>query len=285
MGSLKEIKRRISAARGTQKITHAMKLVSAARLRAAQNAALEGRAYADELTQAVVRISKRLGPGAPSLWRRPARLDALDALVITSDRGFCGSFNENLLRNVHEGARLHEEHNIKIKMLVIGKKGAQYLEEKGYDVFRINDKDGIEVAVSEASEVMGDRFVTGETSGGVVCFNRFLSTSKYEPEIWDLLPLFSRGQGEERSLEYKYEPSKEEALNFFAKRIISTTIRQAILESKVSELAARIVAMTSASKNASDMIAHLTGLYNKARQENITLELLDVVGGANALSG
>lgn len=284
MRSLKDIKRRIVAARGTEKITHAMKLVSAAKLKAAQTAALLGRPYAEALTETVARISRRLGPEAPSLWRRPSELRCFDALVITSDRGFCGSFNETLLRWVKDGIVLHESHNMNVKIFVIGKKGFQYFKSNDADVTKIDDGQGVDEAIAAAAKIMEERFVSGESSGSVVCFNKFISSSKYEPEIWDLLPLFTRGEGAERQMEYKYEPDKFEALEYFARRILLTTIRQAYMESKSAELVARILAMTSASKNARDMIMHLTGLYNRARQENITLELLDVVGGANALS-
>jgi len=283
MKSLKEIRRRIEVVRGTQKITRAMKLIAAARLKAAERAALGGRDYAIEIHRSVERISKRLGARAPEMWRRMPSLNCMDVLVVTSDRGLCGGFNENLLRFVEEGCREHECHNIPVKLYAIGRKGWIYFKNRGYDVELVPSDGGYDKISRWVVNAMMLRFLAGESAGGFVCFNRYISATRYEISSWNMLPLYSHGDELEKEIEYIFEPERDLALDFFASEMLMSTVRQSMLESKASEHAARIIAMTSASKNADDMVKHLTGLYNRARQEAITSELMDVVGGAEAL--
>ncbi|MBT3181522.1 MAG: ATP synthase F1 subunit gamma [Deltaproteobacteria bacterium] len=283
MQSLKDLRRRILATRDTLKIVRSMKLIAAAKLRGAQAAATKGRPYALELHRSVQRISGRLGADAPEMWRRPDHIGCLDTLVITSDRGMCGGFNENLLRFVEWGCYEHETHNIPVKLYVIGRKGRQFLKTSGYDVERVPSEGGTEKAVRWVVNNMMLRFLSGESSGGFVVFNKYLSSTKYEVTSWNLLPLYTRNWGRGDDVEYIFEPERDLALDFFASEFLMETVRQAIVESYAAEQVARIMAMSSATKNADDMIAHLTSLYNKARQEAITSELMDIVGGAEAL--
>ncbi len=284
MQSLKDLKRRIQTARDTRKIVRSMKLVSAAKLRGAQTAATKGRPYAMELHRVVQRISGRLGADAPEMWRRPSQIGCLDTLVITSNRGMCGGFNENLLRFVEWGCYEHEIHNIPVKLYVIGRKGLQFLKSSGYDVEHVPSDGGTEKMVRWVVNDMMLRFLSGESSGGFVVFNKYLSSTKYEVTSWNLLPLYTRSWGRHDDIEYLFEPERDLALDFFASEFLMETVRQAITESYAAEQVARIVAMSAATKNADDMIAHLTSLYNRARQEEITSELMDIVGGAEAIS-
>lgn len=283
MASLKDIRRRILAVKNTQKVTRAMKLVAAAKLKRAQRIAAEGRAFSDALFETVQRVSRRLGRSAPPLWMRPNELACIDLLAITSDRGLCGGFNENLMRAVMDGVEDHISHNIAVKTFIIGKKGLQHAARCGLDFEAVSLESGVAEGIDAIVKTLVDRFLSGESSGCNIAFNRFISAAKQQITFWNLLPLYYRGDEAERNLEYLYEPAREEALHALCEEALRNSIRQALRESAAAELAARMAAMDGATKNADEMIAHLTSVYNRARQETITSELLDIVNGAEAL--
>ena len=283
MASLKDIKRRIHAVRGTQKVTRAMKLVAAAKLKRAQQTAVDAREYSSNLYKVAMRVSRRLGSRAPLMWRRPQKLNCLDLIVITSDRGLCGGFNENLLRLVEDGIQVTRGIGIDVKIFAIGKKGVRYFKKKGYDFESPAENMSDEEVVSWLTKRTMERFEKGESAGSNIAFNRFISASKQEVEFWNLLPLQKRGSLLERNLEYLYEPVREEALDNLCISTVMGSLRLVLLESRAAELAARMLAMDNATKNADDMISHLTFVYNRARQESITSELMDIVSGAEAL--
>ena len=283
MSSLKQIRRRIQAVRSTQKLTRAMKLIAAARIKKSEEAALRARPYTAGLHEVVARVSKRLGSRAPVMWRRPVKLDVLDVLVITSDRGFCGGFNENLLSEILDGYEEHITHNIDIKFYVLGRQGIKYLKSRGHDVVEVPTEGGDEGIINWVLSQMIGRYCDGECAGGHVCFNRFGSATHCEPTFWGLLPLYERGDDKERHMEYLYEPDRQSTLDYLCVEMLTSSIKQALLESRASELAARLTAMDGATRNADEMIAHLNAEYNKRRQEAITSELMDIVCGAEAL--
>jgi len=283
MYTQKEIKRRIEAVRNTQKITRSMKLVAAARLKGAQVRALADRPYTSALHGVTTRVSRRLGRAAPALWRRPSALQCIDLIVVTSDRGLCGGFNENLLRQVEEGILEHLTHNIEVKNFVIGRQGVKWLTGRGYDVVEVPTEGGIDSIIKWVLQRVSDRCVGGRSAGCNIGFNRFVSASKQKVTFWNLLPLSHRGFQREHSIEYLYEPMRDKALDMLAAQSLVSTLKQAVLESEASEHAARMTAMDAATKNAEDMIAHLRSVYNRARQESITSELMDIVNGAEAL--
>lgn len=283
MASLKDIRRRIAAVRGTQKVTRAMKLVAAAKLRRAQMTAHDARAYASELHDMAMRISARLGPRAPTLWRRPQKLECLDIVVVTSDRGLCGGFNENLLRLLGDGVADLADHGIASNLFVIGRKGIRYCRARGLEVEAVPMEGDAQAVASWLVERLAARYGSGQSAGANVIFNRFVGATRYEPVFWNLVPLHRRGDQRVRHLEYLYEPEREAALEALALASLRGTLAQVILESGAVELAARMSAMDNATRNADEMIAHLTFVYNRARQETITRELIDIVGGAEAL--
>lgn len=283
MASLKDIKRRISAVRCTQKVTRAMQLVAAAKLKRAQNAAQDARSYTGGLYETTMRVSRRLGDRAPLLWRRSHEINSIDVVVITSDRGLCGGFNENLLRIVDDGIGGMAEHNIEVKIYALGKKGSKYLTRKNHNVEEIVPKQSDKETALWLGSKMIERYKSGKTAGSVLAFNKFVTTAKQAPTFWNILPLYKRGTERERFLEYLYEPERAEALDDLCKLFVEATLRQAILESRAAEYAARMIAMDNATKNADDVIANLTFIYNRARQNAITSELMDIVGGAEAL--
>lgn len=283
MASLKDIRRRIGAVKGTQKVTRAMKLVAAAKLRRAQQTAIDSRAYATELYDMAMRVSQRLGPNAPFLWRRPQAIDCVDIVVVTSDRGLCGGFNENLLRRLEGGIATTEDHSIAVKLFVIGKKGVRHCRARKLDMEVVPVEDGDEAAATWIIDRILQRYKNGDSAGANILFNRFSGAASYEPLFWNLVPLFRRGSDRDRYMEYLYEPLREDVLDGLAMATLRATLLQIMMESRGAELAARMAAMDSATRNADDMIAHLTFVYNRARQETITRELIDIVGGAEAL--
>lgn len=283
MASLKDIRRRINAVRGTQKVTRAMKLIAAARLKRAQQRALDARTYASELRASALNISRRLGVNAPLFFQRPKEINHIDLVVVTSDRGLCGGFNENLLRAIDDEILNAREHNITTTLFVIGRKGIRYTKLKGYDVHAVVLGNDTAKSAAELTGVLAERMRAGKSAGCNVAFNRMAGSSQHKIKFWNLLPLYQRGKSSERFLEYFYEPEREEVLENFCMESLKSSLSLAVLESNASELAARMTAMDSATKNAADMIMELTFEYNRRRQETITKELIDIVGGAEAL--
>ena len=282
MLSQKEIRHRIEAVRSTQKITRSMKIVAAAKLKGAQRRALADRPYTSALHGITTRVSKRLGRDAPVLWRRSRFLECVDLIIITSDRGLCGGFNENLLRGVEEGILEHLTHNIEVKNFAIGRQGVKWLTRRGYDVVEVPAEGGNDSIIKWVLERVSSRCTDGQSSGCNLAFNRLVSASQHKATFWNLLPLSYRGYDREHNIEYLYEPMRKTSLDMLAAQALVSTLKQALLESEAAEHSARMAAMDAATKNADDMIAHLTSVYNKARQEAITSDLIDIVNGANA---
>lgn len=285
MSSLKTIRRRIQSVKNTQKVTKAMKLVAAAKLKRAQRDALAARDYSDGIRGIVRRISMRAGSQAPPLMRRRDDIRSLDVLVVTSDRGLCGGFNENLLLSVLEGIHEHTSHGIDVRIFVVGKKGWQYLSRRYEKVERLikgDDESGGDFC-GRIAAMLTKRFLSNESDGAYIVLNRFKSAARQEISYWNFLPLHWRGRMPDRLLDYIYEPARTPVIDALAERMLSRSVEQAMLESSAAELAARMVAMDNATKNADEMISHLTLEYHKARQSAITTELLDIVGGAEAL--
>lgn len=286
MLSLKTIRRRIQAVKNMQKVTKAMKLVAAAKLKKAQRDALAARYYTDNLRDVIVGVSRKAGFKAPPLMRRRKIVSNVDILTITSERGLCGTFNENLLRSIFEKIKDHLSSDIKVNLFMYGKKGYQYCRGKNISLIKTEEMEGenIEDQSKRLALLFTDRFLKNESDGAYLAFNRFVTTARQEISFWDFLPLHWRGTGPERYQDYIYEPSRQEVVEDLAREMLSRSIFQAFLESNAAELAARMIAMDKATKNANDMISHLTLQYHKARQAAITSELLDIVGGAEALA-
>lgn len=285
MQSLKIIRRRIQSVRNTQKVTRAMKLVAAARLKRAQREAIEAREYTEGLHGMIKRISMRAGPEAPPLMRRRKDIKNLDVLILTSDRGLCGGFNENLLIRVLDGVEEHASHGIDVNLFVVGKKGWQYLKRRYSKVERMMraDDENDAAFAGRTTAILTKRFLSYESDGAFIALNRFYSAARQEPTFWDFLPLHWRGRTPDRLLDYTYEPGRDIARDSLMRRMLARSIEQAMLESAAAEFAARMLAMDNATRNADEMISHLTLEYHKARQSSITAELLDIVGGAEAL--
>ncbi len=287
MSSLKDIRKRIASVKNTQKITRAMKLVAAAKLKRSQDAAIRARDYANEMEELVYRASRSVGAEAPELMRRHYRAGSLDLLVIASDRGLCGGFNEILFRRVDEIMTMHQRHGIDIKLFVYGRKGINACEKRKICIAQAEEVGG-EMANAEwvrgIAQTLVRRFLDGHADGSFIAYNYFKSAVTQQVLFKDLLPFHQRRKDRRYQVEYLYEPSRAAILDELVQSALVALIMQAFRESHVSELAARMMAMNAATKNGDDMIEHLTMMYHRARQAAITRELMDIVNGAEALA-
>ncbi len=288
MASLRDIRKRIQSVKSTQKITKAMKMVSAAKLRRAQDAILTARSYAERLYDVIASLAARVETKTHPLLQDREEKKKLLLLVFTSDRGLCGAFNSNLLKQVEAYVR---ENSVKypdgIEMMVIGRKGVEYLKKRKYNVIEswtnIYQKEQYETAREIGEKVIG-RFVNGDCDEVVIVYNKFRSAISQVPTFLKLLPVDPIEIPENvPKTEYIYEPDKESLINELLPRNVYTQLHRGVLESIASELGARMTAMDNATNNARDMIDKLTLLFNKTRQASITKELMEIIGGAEAI--
>ncbi len=282
MPTLKEIRARIKTAKNIQQITKAMKLVAAARLKRATDRVLEARPYADKMRQLMGSISSAGElPPHPLMDKRPVKRAAI--IVITSDRGLAGGYNTNLNRKVVDFVKEHSD--ISFRLVTVGKKGMQFFGKRGYSLVH-----SISVPASGArledcaivSRVARDLFVSGEVDAIYVSYAKFFSAIRQVPQIVQLLPI-EPPAGETASSSYEFEPEPEELLGSLLPRYFQTLLWQSMLEATASEFGSRMTAMTAATDNAGKMIQNLTLRANRERQASITKEILEVVGGAEAL--
>lgn len=288
MASLRDIRKRIQSVKSTQKITKAMKMVSAAKLRRAQDAILTARAYAEKLYDVIASLSARIETKThPLLQVREEKKKQL-LLVFTSDRGLCGAFNSNLLKQVEAYVRENiAKYPDGIEIFVVGKKGTEYLKKRRYNVTEswvgVYQKEQYETS-REIGEKIIEKFVSGECDEVVIVYNKFRSAISQVPTFLKLLPVDPIDIPENiPKTEYIYEPDKQTLIDELLPRNVYTQLHRGILESIASELGARMTAMDNATNNARDMIDKLTLLFNKTRQASITKELMEIIGGAEAI--
>ncbi len=290
MATLKAIRRRISSVKSTQQITRAMKFVAAARLRRAQEALFNARPY----HEAMLRLAESLlfterGAFAP---REDARRRTL-LMVIASDRGLCGGYNTNLLQKAEEIARRLRGEGLEVRAFAVGRKAADHLR-RGRDSFigeRINNTPRLAtmgLARDLAARILSE-YRAGEIVEADVVYSHFRSALSQRPSHEQLLPVTEPAEEAKtrapRPLEYLIEPSRAALIPLVLRNYLEDSIFHALLEAEASEHGARMTAMDSATNNASEMISRLTLEMNRARQAAITKELMDIVGGAEALRG
>lgn len=302
MANLKAIRKRISSVRSTQKITRAMKMVAGARLNRAQQRILALRPYAVKtghvLAEVTAAANRRLEEGGGSgvdadhpLLARRAENNVL-ILVITSDRGLCGAFNTNILRLAERQWREREAQGQKVQIAVIGRKGRDYFKRRNAPVMHVFagiwDRLDLEQARTVARVVLKP-FLSGEVDAILLVYNEFKSamTQRVVCEPLFPLPITEVEEAAEPALEreFIFEPNKEALLERLVPMYVEISVLRSLLESMASELGARMTAMDSATKNAAEMIDRLTLSYNRARQAAITTELMEIIGGAEALKG
>ena len=285
MATLKIIRKRITSIRNTQQITKAMKMVSAAKLRRAQEAALLARPYADKMNEILINLSARVSRSAhPLLATREEK--RIQLVLVTSDRGLCGGYNANLVRAAEAFIRQHGAGK-EILLVLVGRKGADYYRrrrgETGERYLNFLSTPAEELAAVIAEKLI-TRFVDGETDAVYLIYSHFRSALSQVPTVEKILPVaLSETQEPEQLTEYLYEPGAEELLSSLLPKITEIKIQRALLEATASEHGARMTAMDSATTNASKMMGSLTLQMNRARQASITRELMEIVGTAEAL--
>jgi len=284
MPSLKALRKRIATVRSTQQITRAMKMVAAAKLRRAQEAAERARPYAAKLTEMFAAVAAGVEPEAhPLLARRPEQ--RIDLLVLTSDRGLCGGYNANLLRFAAGFVRQHG--GAETAVVVVGRKGLEYYRRRSARV--VAHRQGIltTAPTAMAAELAGEvtrRFVAEETDAVYLVYTRFRSALSQLPSVAPVLPVAAPST-DAPVADYIFEPKRPELLARLLPRYIEVLVTQALLEAIASEHGARMAAMENATRNAGEMIDRLTLSMNRARQATITKELMEIVSGAEALKG
>ena len=287
MATLKAIRKRIGSVRNTQQITKAMKMVSAAKLRRAQESAVQARPYAEKMTELLKNVSARVSSEAhPLLTAREEKKITL--VLFTSDRGLCGGYNANLIRSAETFIRQHSGGQ-EIELTLVGRKGADYFRRRGAKIVdRYIDilHQAADELAAEIAQKLISRFISGETDAVYILYSRFRSALSQVPTLEKLLPVALAATSEaeaQQQTEYLYEPGVQQLLASLLPRITDVAVQRALLEATASEHGARMTAMESATGNAAKMIGSLTLQMNRARQASITRELLEIVGTAEAL--
>ena len=291
MPSLKDLKNRIESVKSTRKITKAMQMVAAAKLRRAQDAAEAGRPYAERMNAVLGSLARGVGDSetAPRLLRGTGSDETHLLVVMTAERGLCGGFNANIAKLARAHARELEGRGKTVKILTVGKKGRDALRRDLGDHF-VGHVDLTEVkrvgyadAARIASDVLG-RFDAGEFDVATIFFSRFENVVSQIPTAQQVIPFQPpEGEGDGEAALYDYEPSEEAILADLLPRGVATAIFSALLENGASEQGARMSAMDNATRNAGEMIDKLTIEYNRSRQAVITNELIEIISGAEAL--
>jgi F-type H+-transporting ATPase subunit gamma len=287
MATLQDIRRKIGGVKKTQQITKAMNMVAAAKLRGAQVRMENFRPYAGKFLEVINNLAPRIDPEAfPLMAQRPVQ--KVELISLTADRGLCGSFNVNLINNAEKFIKAKKSEQLGVSLVSVGKKGADYFRRRNVEVrsryidlfshFDMTTASGIGRDVIE-------NFLSGCSDEVYILYGEFVNMAVQRPKLLRLLPI-STLTGEETSemaLDYIYEPSATGIFQELLPRYINVLVYRGMLENAASEQAARMTAMDNATRNCKDLINSLTLIYNKARQGAITKELMDIVGGAEAL--
>ncbi|GAB6159029.1 ATP synthase F1 subunit gamma [Desulfotomaculum varum] len=282
MPSARDLRRRIKSIKSTQQITKAMKMVAAAKLRRAQEAAESARPFALKIKDVLSRVAAASGGAShPLLEVREIKRSAY--IVITADRGLCGGFNANVLRRAANEVK--EVPNPAI--IAVGRKSRDYFSRRGFDVAASYVRLGETIQFSQAKEIakfVMDKYISGQFDEVYLIFSEFINVLSQRPTKVKLLPVETPAEESKGpKVEYIFEPSAESVLASLLPTYVETTVFRAMLEAKAGEQGARMTAMDSATKNAKELIHKLTLSLNRARQAAITKEISEIVGGAAAL--
>ncbi len=290
MPTLRDIKRRIAGVKSTQKITKAMKMVAAAKMRRAQESIMAARPYARKMAEMLRDLTASIDPALfPHL--APREINAVAIVVVTADRGMCGAFNSNIFKAV----TAHIEANYKelaaeggVKLIMAGKKGAEYFTKRGYTIYakHVGIYQGLNFGTAQriAQEVV-DGFNKGDFDKVEIVYNEFKNAAQQRLTVEQFLPLLpqEKNHASHKKIDYIYEPTGDAIIQSLVPKHLNFQMWRVLLESNAAEQGARMTAMENASTNARDLIRVLELNYNKARQAAITKELLEIVSGAEAL--
>jgi F-type H+-transporting ATPase subunit gamma len=289
MATLRDIRNKISAVKKTQQITKAMNMVSAAKLRGAQQRMEGFRPYAQAFNLMLGNMAGRVEPESHPFFQKTEPVTRVGLVLMTADRGLCGSFNVNLINTAVKFMREKEAAGIDVSLICVGRKGRDFFRRRKTEIAAqfvdVWNKFDFSNAVTVAREIM-NTFLSGEVQEVHLIYATFVNMAVQRPKLVKLLPI----QPEEAvetgpTMEYLFEPPMEQFLEFLLPKYINVQVYHGFLENSASEYAARMTAMDNAQSNCKEMITQLTLVMNKARQATITKELMDIVGGAEALKG
>ena len=291
MPSLKDLKNRIGSVKSTQKITSAMKMVAAAKLRKAQEQAIASRPYCSSMEKIVSSLANKLIDNAPELLKGKKDIKKQLLVVFSADRGLCGGFNGSISRAVKLEVKKSKDLGIETKLLFVGRKSADTLkkdfQQHIVDIVTGNSTNPIYSDALSISSKIVDLYHRDEFGSCKIIFNKFISAITQEVTLKSLIPIETNNEdvshNNKVSSVYEYEPSEEVILEELLNKNIATQLFSAQMESTASELAARMTAMDNATRNAGDLIDRLTLQYNRTRQAFITKELIEIISGAEAL--
>jgi F-type H+-transporting ATPase subunit gamma len=287
MSGAKEIRTQIKSVQNTRKITTAMEMVAASKMRNAQHRMESARPYAGKIRQVIGHLALA-NPEYRHPFLEEREVKRVGYIIVSSDRGLCGGLNNNLFRSVLRAMKEHTEAGREMDVCTVGSKAIQFFGRVGANVVAdasgIGDTPHLQDLIGTV-KVMMDKYESGEIDRLVICYNEFVNTMTQRPTMETLLPLppAERDEEQEHSWDYIYEPDAAEALDLLLIRYVEAIVYQSVVENIACEQAARMVAMKAASDNAGNLIDELQLAYNKARQAAITKELSEIVAGAEAV--
>ncbi|MFZ5448655.1 MAG: ATP synthase F1 subunit gamma [Thermodesulfobacteriota bacterium] len=290
MATLRDIRRKIGAVKKTQQITKAMNMVAAAKLRGAQQRMEGFRPYAAAFAMMLGNMAGRVEPEIHPFFQQAAPVERVGLVLMTADRGLCGSFNVNLINTAVKFIREKEAEGIEVSLICVGRKGRDFFRRRKREMLAqyvdVWNKFDFSNAVTVAREIMS-AFLTGGVQEVHLIHSTFINMAIQRPQMVQLLPIKPAEAQEEAGAgtEYLFEPPMEQFLEYLLPKYVNVLVYHGFLENAASEHAARMTAMDNAQSNCKEMINTLTLVMNKARQAAITKELMDIVGGAEALKG
>ena len=293
MASLDDLKKRISSVKSTQKITKAMKMVAAAKLRRAQESAEKGRPYSDKMNNIIINLSNSVSDkeNSPKLLVGSGEEKIYLCVVMTSDRGLCGGFNTNIIKKAKSYFQKISDEGKTLKIITVGSKGYDQLKRlyKDQIIERISFKDSKNVNYFDAEKVgkiIIEKFEKNEFDVCAIFYNKFKNVITQIPQEQQIVPLNEDKDDKDDSgndNDYEFEPDEDEILSNLLPKNISTQIFKAMLENSASEQGSRMTAMDNATRNAGELVDRLTIEYNRSRQAAITKELIEIISGAESL--
>ena len=290
MASLDDLKKRIASVKSTQKITKAMKMVAAAKLRKAQESAEKGRPYSEKMNNVILNLSSGISDkeNAPKLVAGTGQEKVHLCVVMTSDRGLCGGFNSNIIKKAKSYFSKILDENKELKIITVGSKGNDQLKRTYGDkiIENISFKESKNANYFDADKVgkiIIEKFEAGEFDVCTIFYNKFKNVITQIPQAQQIIPLNDEGNENSSDESYEFEPDEDEILSNLLPKNISTQIFKAMLENSASEQGSRMSAMDNATRNAGEMVDKLTIEYNRSRQAAITKELIEIISGAESL--
>jgi len=286
MQALRDIRRRIRSVHNTQQITKAMQMVAAAKLKKAEAKTISARPYAQKLERMLENLSLSAGLVTHPLFERREKIGKKALLLVTSERGLCGSYNANILRETEKFLREFDPE--KTVLVIVGKKGYRYFLKKEWNIrHKYLDLDD-RVDLSQVKTITGDvtqLFLEKEVDEVFLLYTQFVNPISHKMVLEKFLNIESKGKVEKEEIDYIFEPSSEKIFDALLPRYCMNVIQKVLLESFASEHGSRMTAMRAATENAEEMIENLTLIRNKIRQASITREMLEIASGAEALKG